>query len=86
MVEKCTFNYLATALVDIPAVIMSIAHSLKTCNICGIVLCGKNAPLIVLSTRFTCVMIMLFNQLLDMPNVSGGRIILAKEKCSLTGM
>ena len=31
-------------------------------------------------------MIMLFNQLLDMPQLSGGWIILAKEKCSLTGM
>jgi hypothetical protein len=30
-------------------------------------------------------MIMLFNQLLDMPHLSGGWIILAKEKCSLTG-
>ena len=27
-------------------------------------------------------MIMLFNQLLDMPHLSGGWIILAKEKCS----
>uniref|UniRef100_A0A674CMN6 ARFGEF family member 3 n=1 Tax=Salmo trutta TaxID=8032 RepID=A0A674CMN6_SALTR len=31
-------------------------------------------------------MIKLFNQLLDMPHLSGGWIILAKEKCSLTGM
>jgi hypothetical protein len=30
-------------------------------------------------------MIMLFNQLLEMPNLSGGWIILAREKCSLTG-
>jgi hypothetical protein len=30
MVEKLTVNYLATALVDIPAVSMPIAHSLKT--------------------------------------------------------
>ena len=43
-------------------------------------------PFIVHSTRCTCVMIMLFNQLLDMPHLSGGWIILAKEKCSLTGM
>jgi hypothetical protein len=28
--EKLTLNYLATALVDIPVVSMSIAHSLKT--------------------------------------------------------
>jgi hypothetical protein len=31
-------------------------------------------------------MIMLFNQLLDTPDLSGGGIILAKEKWSLTGM
>jgi hypothetical protein len=37
-------------------------------------------------TSCTCVMIMLFNQLLHMPHLSGGWIILAKEKCSLTGM
>jgi hypothetical protein len=43
MVEKLTFNYLATALVDIPAVGMPIAHSLKNSDICGIVLCDKTA-------------------------------------------
>ena len=31
-------------------------------------------------------MCMLFNQLLNIPDLSGGWIILAKEKCSLTGM
>ena len=31
-------------------------------------------------------MIMLFNQLLDMPHLTGGWIILAKEKCLLIGM
>ncbi len=41
MVEKLTFNSQATALVDIPAVSMPIARSLKTCDICGIVLCDK---------------------------------------------
>ncbi len=45
MVEKWTFNSQATALVDIPAVSMPIARSLKTCNICGIVLCDKTAHL-----------------------------------------
>ena len=30
MVEKLTFKYLATSLVDIPAVSMRMAHSLKT--------------------------------------------------------
>ena len=43
MVEKLTFNSLATALVDIPAVSMPIARSLKTWDICGIVLCDKTA-------------------------------------------
>ncbi len=43
MVEKLTFNSRATALVDIPAVSMPIARSLKTCGICGIVLCDKTA-------------------------------------------
>ncbi len=40
-------NSRATALVDIPAVSMPIARSLKTCNICGIVLCDKTAHFIV---------------------------------------
>ncbi len=43
MVEKWTFNSWATALVDIPAVSMPVARSLKTCDICGIVLCDKTA-------------------------------------------
>ncbi len=43
MVDKWTFNSQATALVDIPAVSMPIARSLKTCDICGIVLCDKTA-------------------------------------------
>ena len=43
MVEKWTFNSLATALVDIPAVYMPIEHSLKTWEICGIVLRDKTA-------------------------------------------
>ncbi len=47
MVEKWTFNSWATALVDIPAVSMPIARSLKTCDICGIVLCDKTAHFIV---------------------------------------
>ena len=38
------------------------------------------------STRSTCVRIRLLNQLLDMPHLSGGWIILAKDKCSLTVM
>ncbi len=43
MVEKWLFNSWATALVDIPAVSMPITRSLKTCNICSIVLCDKTA-------------------------------------------
>ena len=39
---------------------------------------------VVPSTRCTRVMIMLFNQLLDMPYLSGGWINLAMKKCSLT--
>jgi hypothetical protein len=31
-------------------------------------------------------MIMLFNQLLDIPHLSAGWIILAKKKCSTAGM
>ncbi len=41
IVEKWTFNSWVTALVDIPAVSMPISHSLKTYDICGIVLCDK---------------------------------------------
>ena len=43
MVEKLTFNSQATALEDIPSVSMPTARSLKTCNICGVVLCDKTA-------------------------------------------
>ncbi len=43
MVEKGTISSRATALVDIPAVSIPIVHSLKTCDICGIVLCEKTA-------------------------------------------
>jgi hypothetical protein len=88
MVEKLTFHSLAKALVDIPAVSMQIARSLLT----SVALCCVTKlhilkqPYIVPSTKCTCVMIMLFNQLLDMPHLSGGCIILAKEKCSLSGM
>ena len=43
MVEKLTINYLATVLVDIPAVSMPIARSLKSSDICGFVLCVKTS-------------------------------------------
>jgi hypothetical protein len=87
MVEKLTLHFLATVLVDIPAVSMPIARSLSPLWHCVVTkLHILEWPFIVHSTRCTCVLIMLFNQLLDMPNMSGGWIILAKEKCSLTGM
>jgi hypothetical protein len=42
---------------------------------------------IVPSTRCTCVRMMLFNQLLDMPHLSGAWIILwQRNKCLPTGM
>jgi hypothetical protein len=72
-VEKWTFNYLATALVDSPAVSLPIALSL---NICGIVLCDKTAQFRV---AFNCLQhkmhlcnAMLFDQLLYMSHMSGG--------------
>ena len=43
MVVKWTFSYLATALVANPAVSMPIARSLKTWDICGIMLCDITA-------------------------------------------
>ncbi len=64
MVEKLTLNSRAIALVDIPAVSMPIARSLKTCDICGIVLCDKTAHF---SVAFY--LIMLSNQYLDMPHL-----------------
>ncbi len=41
-------------------------------------------PFIVASLRYTCAIIMLYNQHLDMPHLWGGWIISSKEKCSLT--
>lgn len=43
MVVKWTSNKWGAALVDIPAVSMTAAHSLLTCDICGIVLWDKAA-------------------------------------------
>ena len=76
-----SLNYLATALVDIPAGSMPIACSLKTWKLHIL-----EWPFIVPSTRCACVMIMLFNHLLDMPHLSGGWVNLATEKCLVTGM
>ena len=61
MVERCTFNSLATALVDIPAVSMPIARSLNLRHLelcCVTKLHILEWPFIVPSTRCTCVMIM----------------------------
>ncbi len=69
MVEKLTFNSRVTALVDIPAVSMPIARSLKTCDICGIKLHILEWPFIVASLRHTCAIIMLSNHYLDMPHL-----------------
>ncbi len=78
MVEKWTFNSRATVLVDIPAVSMPIARSLKICDICGIVMYDKTAHFRVDfycgSLRHTCAIIMLSNQHLDMPDLWGGLI------------
>ena len=88
IVDKLTLNYLATALVDMPAGSMPTPSKHET----SVALCcvTKKATLkcavIVPSTRSTCVMIMLFNQLLDMSHLSGGWIFLPKEKWALTGM
>jgi hypothetical protein len=65
--------------VDIPAFSMPIACPFKTWD-------WQCWPFIVPSTKCTCVIIMLFNLHLDMPHLSGGWIILAREKCLLAGM
>jgi hypothetical protein len=76
---ELTFNSMAT--VSIP-----IAHSLKMWVICDIMLCDKTAQF---RMAFYCPQhkVQLCNdQLLVMPHLSSGWIILEKEKCSLTGM
>jgi hypothetical protein len=72
MVEKLTFHCLVTARVDIPASSMPFAHSLKTSVAlsCVTKLHILEWPFII--PRCTCVMLMLFNQLLDMLHLSGG--------------
>ena len=72
-------NILATALVDIPAVSMPIPRSLKTWDICAIVLCDKNVSfsgLLFIPTQG--IMILLLIQLLDMPHLPGGKDYLGK--------
>jgi hypothetical protein len=84
IVEKSTFNYLAMALVDIPAVRMPFACSPNLQHLALTTAYFRLA--FVPSTRCPCVMIMLFNQLLEMPHLSGAWITLEDEKCSLMGM
>ena len=88
MVENLTKNYLATALVDIPAVSMPITHSFNLRHLwyCAVTQLHILWDFNIHTTRCTCVMIMLFNQRLDMPHLSRGWIILVKEKCLLTRM
>jgi hypothetical protein len=67
---------------------MPITHIRKSWDICDIVLWQMyilECPYIVPSTRCTCVVIMLFNTAYWYAT-SDGWIILANEKCSLTGM
>ena len=88
MVEILTLHSLATALVGIPAV--GAANCMLLQNICDIVFCDKTAHLWTVACYCGLLLspaqgapvfiIMLFNQLLDMPHLSGGWIILAKEK------
>ena len=87
MVEKLTYNYLPTALVDIPAACQLHAPS----KICGIVLCDRNAHFRV---AFCCAphKVHLCNDHADssdsyyMTQLLGGWIVLEKEKCSIKGM
>ncbi len=61
-----------------------LATSVALC--CVIKLHILEWPFIVASLRHTCAIIMRSNQHLDMPNLWGGWIISAKEKCSLTDL
>jgi hypothetical protein len=75
MVEKLTFNPLATALVDCSQhtncnAPSKLETSVALCCVTELLILKR--PFMVPSTRCTCVMIMLFNRLLDMPHLSGG--------------
>jgi hypothetical protein len=61
----------------------------QTWDLFGIVFCDKTAHfsgLLLPPTQGAPIMFMLFNQHINMPHLSNGWIILAKEKCLLTGM
>ncbi len=60
----------------------NLATSVALC--CVIKLHILEWPFIVTSPRHSCVLTVPFNQHPDMPHLSGGWIILAKEKCALT--
>jgi hypothetical protein len=83
MVEKLTLHSLETTLV----VILQSACQLHDPSKLGtsVALCCATKlhilelPFIVPSTKCTCVMIMMFNQLLNSLHLSGGWILLAKE-------
>ncbi len=81
-----TFNLRPTALVDIPAVSMPIARSLKICDISGIVLCNKTAHLCYCDQPKAHLCNNHYNQHPDMLYLSGGWIILVKQNCSLTDL
>ncbi len=71
MVDKLTFKSWATALVNIPAVNMPIACSsaASVALCCVIKLHILEWPFIVVSLRYTCAIIMLSNQHLDITPV-----------------
>ena len=84
MVEKLTFNYLATVCghscsQQANCMLPQLETSVALC--CVTKLYILEWPFIVPS----CVMIKLFNQLLDMPHLSGGWIILTKDKMLTNG-
>ena len=60
MVEKLTFNHLAIALVEVPAVsmLLQLESSVALCCVTKLHILGW--PFIVPSTMCTCIMIMLF--------------------------
>jgi hypothetical protein len=80
MVEKCTLNDLATALVENPRsqhANCTLPQNLRVALCCVTKLHILVWPFIDPSTRCTCVMIMLLNQLFDLPHLSDGCIIWA---------
>lgn len=70
---------LETALEDIPVVSMPTVHSLKK-GIFGVLLCGTTTHFKVAyyCESKHCAPIMLFNQHVDMPHLSGGWVFLGK--------